>query len=304
MDMSFVILLILATIDLMIPLVLASLGEVITERSGIVNIGLEGIMLMSALIAVYATEIFQSWIIGYLIAGVFGAFIGLIHGLISIYLNGDQIISGIGINIIGLGFTPFMIQALWGVVGQHGLKTELAVPRFVIFVGDNTITISPMIIVTIIFVLLAYIVFKYTNIGLILRASGENPEAVEVIGIDVKKVRMSATIVGAFLTGIAGAYLSIDLTKFITKNITSGRGFLALANVVFSRWDPLLVLLGGFVFGLFDTLATRADILGFKRYIPADFLKMTPYITTLIIVAGFIGKARPPKALGEPYKKE
>ena len=303
-DAVFILFLIIATIDLMIPLVLASLGEVITEKSGIVNIGLEGIMLMSALIAVYATEIFQSWIMGYLIAGLFGAFIGLIHGLISIYLNGDQIVSGIGINIIGLGFTPFMIQAIWGVSGQHGLDTNLAVPRFVLSIAEKTATISPMFIVIIILVFGTYIVFKYTNLGLIVRAAGENPEAVEVIGVDVRLVRLIATVIGAFLAGLGGAYLSIDLTKFITKNITSGRGFLALANVVFSRWDPLLVLVGGFIFGFFDALAIKADVFGFKEYVPTDFLKMTPYIATLIIVAGFIGKAKAPKALGEPYVKE
>ncbi len=304
MDLVFFLLLTLAAMDLMVPIVLTSLGETLTEKSGIVNIGLEGIMLMSALVAVYATEVFKSWFMGYLIAGIFGAFLGLIHGIISIYLNGDQIVSGIGLNIVGLGFTPFMIIALWSVAGQHTLDRALRVPRFEITIGEKFISLSPMVILTILLVIVAHILIKYTRIGLIIRAAGENPEAVEVIGIDVRAVRLYVTTMGGFLTGLSGAFLSIDTLGVITKNISAGRGFLALANVVFSRWEPLLVLVGGLIFGIFEALAIRAEILGLRAIIPDNFLKMIPYIATLVIVAGFIGKARVPKALGEPYKKE
>ncbi|MGQ4892255.1 MAG: ABC transporter permease [Candidatus Njordarchaeia archaeon] len=300
----FIILVIISALDLMIPIVLASLGEVLTEKSGIVNIGLEGIMLMSALVAVYATEVTKSWFMGYFIAGLFGAFLGLIHAFISVYLNGDQIVSGIGLNIIGIGFTPFMIVAIWHVAGQHTISRSLTVPRIGITMEDKFISISPMVFLAIILVVLAHFIMTKTNWGLIIKASGENPEAVEVIGIDVRKVRTVVTTVGGFLTGLSGAFLSIDTLGVITKDISAGRGFLALANVVFSRWEPLLVLLGGFVFGIFEAIAIRSEIIGLRAIIPDYFLKMIPYIATLIIVAGFIGKARAPKSLGEPYVKE
>jgi len=304
-DIAFILFLVISALDLMIPIVLASLGETITERSGIVNIGLEGIMLMSALLSLYATEVFKSFIMGYIIALIFGAFIGLIHGLISIYFNGDQIVSGIGINVVGLGFTPYMIWAIWHVYGQHTLDSKLAVPRIYIYIGSQVTTISPMLFVTVILVIAAHIIVNRTNIGLLIKAAGENPEAVEVIGVDVKRVRLYSTVVGSSLAGLGGAYLSIDMLSVITKQISAGKGFLALANVVFSRWEPILTIVGGFIFGLFEALAIRTEIVPWVRQIiPDQFLKMIPYIATLVIVAGVIGRARAPKALGEPYVKE
>ena len=302
--LAFIVFLVISALNYMIPILLPSLGETLTEKAGVVNIGLEGIMLMAALVGLFAAEVTGSWVMGYLIAGFLGAFLALLHGVISIYLNGDQIVSGIGLNVIGLGFTPFMIIAIWGVAGQHTLAEEFSVPRIPIVWGSNVITLSPMVPIAVILVVVTHILIRKTNIGLMIRAAGENPEAVEVIGVDVRLLRLYVTVFGGFLAGMGGAFLSIDELKAITNNITSGRGFLALANVVFARWEPILTLLGGFIFGLFEALAIRADILGLKGIIPDNFIRMIPYIATLIIVAGFVGKARAPKSLAEPYKKE
>ena len=299
------------------PIILASVGEVLAERAGVVNIGLEGIILLGALFAVRFTEASGSPWIGLLGGLLVGAAAGLLHAFISVYLKGDQIVSGIGINIFALGFTPYALIAWWHSPGQY------AVRRTVPYIGDMLphsvreallrvpvlgIAVSqlkPTVVVAIAIAVALHFVLHHTSMGLRIRAVGENPEAADALGISVERIQTVAVVVGASLSGLAGAFLSVEYLGSITKTMSAGRGFIALANVVFSKWEPLLALGGGMLFGFFDALAQwiQSEI-GLKAVVPYQFLLMIPYIATLIVVSGVVGRARPPKHVGVPYKRE
>ncbi len=288
----------------MVPITLASVGEVFTEKSGVVNIGLEGILLMSAFTALWAAELASSPWVG-LLAGIgTGALVGWVHGLIAIPLKGDQVISGIGINLFALGFVAFGILAVWKSAGYHQAPVEARVPAWATPFGE----LSPLVPVTIVLTLVTWYFLNKTVLGLRVKAVGENPEATDVAGISVERTRFVATIYGASLAGLAGAYLSIDWSHTITKELSSGRGFIALANVVFSGLNPLLALLGGFLFGVFDTVALWIDTVHeVKPCLPFgvhNFVKMIPYVATLVVVTVAIGHARFPKHSGQPYRRE
>ncbi|NJD99419.1 ABC transporter permease [Thermococcus sp. LS1] len=281
----------------MVPIVLTSVGAVVSERAGIVNIGYEGIIMISAFFGAIAAEVSGSWFIGLLGGAFVGALLGMLHGFITVYLKGDHIIPGIGINLLAMGLVPFGIMAYWGTAGQHQVPDTVRVPNWNTAYGN----ISPMIIVTLVITFVTYWVLFKTPLGLRIRAMGENPEAADAIGLNVEKYRFWAAVYGAALAGLAGAYISIDWVGAVTKNVAAGRGFIALANMVFSGWNPLMALVGGFLFGFFDTVAIWVQS---SQVVPWQFVQMLPYVMTIIIVAGIIGKVRPPKWDGRPYKRE
>ncbi len=293
----------LAVISLnnMVPVTLAAIGEIFGESAGVVDIGLEGIMLTSAWVGV-----FVSWTIGNpyvaLASGLLtGALFGLLHGYISVHLKGDQIISGVGINIFALGFVPFAITAVWGVYGAfqaNGGVEPIPTPWG---------ALQFMVPLTFVVAFSFWYLLERTRVGLEVKATGENPEAADAVGIDVEKTRLIATAIGASLAGLAGSYLSIGLVGSITKDISAGRGFIALATVVFAGWRPLLGLVGGLVFGTAQaTSIWVATIPELRNVVPHvdDLFNMIPYVATLIVVAGVIGRARPPKSIGVAYKRE
>jgi len=281
----------------MVPITLAGVGEVIGETAGLFDIGLEGIMLISAFTgALGANAAGPS--AGMLTGLGTGLAIGLMFGAISTYLRGDQMIIGVGINLFTLGFVDFGLVYLGspGFTQVHHQMMTIPTP-----IGN----LSPLVFLTLVLPFLIYYLLEHTQLGLKLKAVGENPAAADVAGIRVNLVRMLATATGASLAGLAGAYLSVDWLGSVTKDISAGRGFIALATVVFSGLNPLLTLLGGFVFGFFDALGTWvANLPGIKNVVPWQFLRMTPYIVTLLVVAGVIGRVRFPKALGKPYIRE
>lgn len=284
----------------MVPITLAALGEVIGERAGLFNIGLEGIILLSALTGALGAEASGSAIVGLLAGMGTGMGIGLVFGLINTYWKGDQLITGVGINLFALGFVAFALANM-GSPGFHQVPRELQITLISTPVGG----LSPMIFVPIVLAILIYFFFARTQLGLKLKAIGENPAAADVAGIRVNLLRLGAAMVGAGFAGLAGAYMSVDWLGSVTKNISSGRGFIALATVVFSGMNPLLVLLGGFIFGFFEGLATWITTFpGVKNIIPWQFIAMAPYVVTLLVVAGVIGRVRFPKALGKPYMRE
>ncbi len=299
MESSLILDLIRDTTFAMTPLLLAALGELFTERAGIVNIGLEGIMLLSALAAVAVAEAFMNPWMGVLAGVGMGVLIGVIHGYISAYFKGDQIISGLGINLFALGFVAFAIEAIWGVRGYHTPPYEAKVPRI------PGLEISPIFIVSIILVIVTYYILYKTSLGLKIRAVGENPEAADVVGVHVERIQLLATVYGAALTGLAGAFLSIDWLAAITKELPAGRGFIALAIVNFSNWNPLLALGGSVLFGFFWVLGEWLKNIGtVKAVVPITLMNTIPYIATLVVTAGIIGKSRPPRHVGKPYKRE
>lgn len=283
----------------MVPITLAATGEVIGETAGLFNIGLEGIILLSALTGALGAEAGGA-LVGLLVGIGTGMGIGFIFGLISTYWRGDQLITGVGINLFALGFVASELIIL-GAPGFH------SVPRAAQVVSIRTPagSLSPLIFVTIALPFLIYYILSRTQLGLKLKAVGENPAAADVAGIRVNLLRLLAATFGASLAGLGGAFMSVDWIGAVTKEISAGRGFIALATVVFSGLNPLFVLLGGFIFGFFDSLATWVSSLpGVKSIIPWQVISMTPYVVTLLVVAGAIGRVRFPSALGKPYIRE
>jgi simple sugar transport system permease protein len=283
----------------MVPVTLTATGEVIGESSGLFNIGLEGIILMSAMTGALGAEA-GGPIVGLLIGVGTGAAIGLIFGLICTYLKGVQLITGVGINLFAAGFVTFWLIDL-GVPGHHAVADEGQMVDIYTPLGD----LSPMILVAVGLPFLVYVLLYRTKLGLKIRAAGESPQAADVAGINVHRLRLLSTVAGASLAGLAGAYISIDWMGSVTKEISAGRGFIALATVVFSGLNPLLVLLGGFIFGFFDNLAVWvATMPAVQKVIPWQFVAMAPYVVTLFVVTGVIGRVRFPAAMGIPYERE
>ncbi|MGB1613117.1 MAG: ABC transporter permease, partial [Arenicellales bacterium] len=276
----------------MVPITLAAIGESIEESAGLFNIGLEGILLLSALTGALGAQASGSAVMGLVTGMATGAIVGLLFGFISTSLRGSQLISGVGINLFALGFVALMLTVM-GAPGFHSVAREVQVALIPLGVGN----LSPLVLVTVVLAILAWWLLRRTQLGIWIRAVGENPAAADVAGIRVNAIRLGAAIAAGVFAGLAGAYLSIDWFGAVTKEITAGRGFIALAIVVFSGLNPLLALLGGFIFGFFDGLATWvATYPGIKEIIPWQFVAMAPYVVTLVVVAGAIGRVRFPSS--------
>jgi general nucleoside transport system permease protein len=282
----------------MVPITLTAVGEIVGETAGLFNIGLEGILLISAFTGTMGAEAAGPWV-GLLVGMGTGAVIGLVFSVINAYWKGDQMITGIGINLFAMGFVAFGLIML-GAPGFHAVSPSARMAPIKTPVGN----LSPIILLALVAPFAIYWFLNRTRAGLILKAAGENPEAADVAGIDVNLTRLLATTFGGMLAGLAGAYMSISWIGSVTKGISAGRGFIALATVVFSGLNPLFALLGGFIFGFFQSLATWIQNLPGSKAVPWQFISMIPYIVTLLVVAGVIGRVRFPKALGEPYKRE
>ncbi len=289
----------LGSLHAMVPITLTASGEVIGESAGLFNIGLEGIILLSAMTGALGAEA-GGPAVGLMVGLGTGFVIGLIFGWVCTYFKGVQLIAGVGINLFAAGMVAFWLIHL-GVPGHHAVAAEHQLVNIATPYGG----FSPMIFVTIALPVFIYILLFRTKLGLKIRAVGENPQAADVAGIKIHLLRLLATAAGASLAGLAGAYISIDWLGSVTKEISAGRGFIALATVVFSGLNPLLVLLGGFIFGFFDTLAVWvATMPAVQKVIPWQFIAMAPYAVTLLVVAGVIGRARFPAAIGIPYQRE
>ena len=284
----------------MVPITLAAIGETIEEAAGLFNIGLEGILLLSALTGALGAEMSGSATVGLLAGLSTGALIGGLFGVISTYWRGSQLISGVGINLFAFGFVAFMLINL-GAPGFHSVPRDVQVKMISLGVGN----LSPLVFVTVGLAIAVYWMLRRTQLGIRIRSVGENPAAADVAGINVNALRLAAALAAGAFAGLAGAYLSVDWLGAVTKELTAGRGFIALATVVFSGLNPLLALFGGFVFGFFDGFATWVSTYPkIKDVIPWQFVAMAPYIVTLLVVAGAIGRVRFPAALGVPYRRE
>lgn len=283
----------------MVPITLAAVGEVIGESAGLFNIGLEGILLLSAFTGTLGARA-GGPILGLLVGLATGFGVGVIFGLICAYWKGSQMIAGVGINLFALGFVAFGLQVL-GSPGFYTVPRAVQLPPIRTSVG----AFSPLIPVALLLPFLIHFLLNRTRLGLRIKAVGENPEAADVAGIPVELTQLYSTAVGAALAGLAGAYMSVSWLGSVTKEISAGRGFIALATVVFSGLRPLLALAGGLIFGFFESLATWIQSLpGVKEVVPWQFISMIPYVATLLVVAGVIGRVRFPKALGVPYRRE
>jgi len=297
MSLNDILSLLRISLHAMVPITLTAIGEVVGETAGLFNIGLEGILLISAFVGALGAEM-GGPAVGLLMGIGTGAAVGFLFSVISTYWKGTQMVTGIGINLFALGFVAFGLIQL-GAPGFHDVPTAVSVAKWRTPMG----AMSPLILAALVMPFLVYWFLKRTRAGLMLKAAGEAPEAADVAGINVNRIRVLATTFGGALAGLGGAYMSVAWMGLITKEFSAGRGFISLACVVFSGLNPLLALLGGFIFGFFQGLAEWVKTLPAKP-IPSQFVSMLPYIVTLLVVSGAIGRVRFPKAIGVPYKRE
>lgn len=285
----------------MTPLALTAVGECINEKAGVVNIGLEGILLISAVAGVWGAELFENGVGGLLVGVLTGALIGLLFGLVSVYSRANQVIAGIGINIFALGMVPYLLMSIWAFPGIHLFPRALRVRPLFTPVGQ----VSWVTILAIGITILAQIFLHKTVLGFRIKAAGEKPEAVDVAGVRVDLIRIFTATLGGALCGLGGAFMPLAWFGGIVKEISAGRGFIALACVVFAGLEPILALAAAFIFGFAEAFAFSVAVTpGVKEVVPFYFVNMIPYITTLLIVAIALGRRRFPAASGRPYARE
>ena len=295
MSELFTIALVFSTIRTATPLLLAALGGLYSERAGIINIALEGLMLAGAFTAAAVTHYTGSPWIG-LLAGIgAGVAVATIHAVACIRFNADQVVSGTAINILMTGVPAMLSGALFLSSGSTP-----QIPK------DDLIPWTPVVLALLLVALTWYALYR-TPFGLRLRAVGENPEAADAAGVNVRRVRYSGVLLSGALAAIGGAYLSIGQSSLFTRNMTSGRGFIALAALIFGKWRPVQTMLACLLFGFTEAVSIQMQGV-FKlpsgEDIPIQFIQIVPYVLTIVVLAGFIGHSRAPRALGMPYQKE
>ena len=306
-----------AAIRMATPLALAAIGGTICERSGVVNIALEGMMLVAAFAGVAATLVFKVTWLGVLAAVLAGMAMALLHAFASVTLRADQVVSGTAINILALGLTGYLMEIVYGHPGTtEGVETlaplfTFPTPSGVGFLGqvwrwiDGVfLSHTPLVYVAIVLAIVLQWAMYRTRWGLHLRALGEHPRAADTVGISVSFGRYMAVIASGALAGLAGANLSLEQVGSFTENMTSGRGFIALAANIFGRWTPGGSYLASLLFGFADALQIKLQFFRDVVGIPPQFFLMLPYILTVIVLAGAMGRAVAPAAVGKPYSKE
>jgi len=294
-----------AAIRMATPIVYAALGGMFSERVGVINIGMEGIMLTSALGGVTVSYYTGNPWLGVVAAVAIGGLMGLVHAVVTVRYAGNQIVSGTGLNILAMGFTAYMSQILWGSRGASESVAsieDITIP----FLSDAPVigpiigTHSPLVYLMPVLTVICYVVLFRTPLGLHIRAVGEHPTAAETAGIDVVRIKYMGVIVSGMLSGLGGAFLSLSHLNLFARGMTGGRGFIALAALIFGKWMPFGVLEAGLLFGFADALQMRLQSLGI---LPPQIILMIPYVLTVAILAGVVGKAKPPSDY-KPYKRE
>ena len=299
-----------ATLRFATPLIFASLGGLFSERSGVVNIGLEGMMLIGAFFAIWGADVTGMWTLGLAIGIAAGAVAALVHAFFAISLRADQIVGGTAINFLALGVTSYLYIDIYGTEGTpQDLSTipEVKLGFFgrVPFVGDFLDQVfgqlSLMIWIGLVLVIVTYVVVFKTPIGLRIRAVGEQPRAADTVGINVYAVRYGAVTLSGMLAAAGGAYISLGFVYGFSENMIAGRGFVALAALIFGNWRPFGAAAACLLFGFSSALARSLQ--EYSTSISTLF-EALPYVLTLIAVAGVIGRSIPPAAVGRPYKKQ
>jgi general nucleoside transport system permease protein len=289
------------------PLVFAAIGGMFSERSGVVNIGLEGMMLMGAFWGAYGADKGGNWVIGLLVAVLAGGLLALIHAYFAIHLRADQIVGGTAVNFLALGVTGYFFFQLYN--GQNLPVDISTIPNVRIpylrdwaFVGPAFGNLSCMVWASFVLVVASYVVLFKTPIGLRIRACGEHPRAADTVGINVYAVRYGAVVLSGVLAALGGVYISLGSAGgAFTDNMTAGRGFIALAAMIFGNWRPFGAFGAALLFGFSTALAYRLPAYSGSA---ATLFQALPYVLTLIAVAGIIGRTSPPAADGKPYKKQ
>ncbi|MBD2872645.1 ABC transporter permease [Paenibacillus arenilitoris] len=295
-------------------LIFTALGGMYSERSGVVNIGLEGLMVSGAFAAAVITDYASQaglsasapWV-GFLAAAIFGVLMALLHAVSTITFRADQTVVGVVINIFALGLAIYLTKSLYEGSGQtpqlDNVFEKWAIPvlKDIPLLGRAFFTAYPTTYIVLALAFISYFVLFRTPFGLRLRAVGEHPSSADTVGINVTKYRYIGVLLSGALAGLGGATITLTTTSSFAHNTISGQGFIALAALIFGKWNPLGVVGAALFFGLAQALRNFAQLFEFSKQIPVEFYYMLPYVLTLIVLAGAVGRSNAPAALGQPY---
>jgi ABC-type uncharacterized transport system permease subunit len=288
------------------PIALAALCGVISERTAVINIGIEGIMLISAQVAVVTASVTQNLWVGLIMAILAGALVAALHAFLIIRFKVDQIVSGVAINIVGAGVTAFIASRFLeetDALNNSGTFPIITIPLFskIPILGPMLFENNIIVYLMVLLVIAMQVMLYKTPWGLRTRAVGEHPKAADTLGINVFLMRYVNVIIGGMIAGIGGAYFTIGSVGRFDEFMTAGKGFIGLAAMIFGKWNPVGAFASSLIFGFADSLQVKLQIL--RVPIPSEFLLMAPYIVTMIILTGVVGRAIPPAADGQPYEK-
>ncbi len=302
MDFVIITSVLRATLRQSTPITLGALSGIFAEKSGIVNIAIEGMMLSAAFTGFMTNVYTNNLPLAILVAIMTGGLMGLLHGWLSITFRVDQIISGTVINILAIGLTGFFYQS--GATTKGKLE-PIAIPGLsnIPLLGDVLFNNPPITYAAIVMVFITFYVISHTSWGLRTRAVGEHPHAASTVGINVIQVRYINVIISGMIAGLGGAFLTLEAVGSFERGMTNGRGFIALAAMIFGKWNPFGAFGAALLFGFANALQTQLQFWG-QLNIPHEFIGMLPYVLTVFVLAGFVGRARPPAAVGQPYQSE
>jgi simple sugar transport system permease protein len=292
-----------SAVRLATPMIFAALGGLFSERSGVINIALEGLMLAGAFTGAVVTYELSNPYLGFLSAMVAGGLTAAIFAVAVIKFEADQVVAGVGINFLMLGLPALLSGAIYDASGStEQIKKEFLIPSF--YNQLSYASILAFLLVPVVW----YVLYK-TPFGLRLRAVGENPGAADSAGVKVMRMRYTGVILSGVLAAAGGAYMAIGQSSFFTRGMSAGKGYIALAALILAKWRPVQVLFACLFFGVTEALAIQAQGAPFLKDlfggdVPVQFIEIIPYVLTIIVLAGFIGASRAPKALGIPYNKE
>jgi len=304
------------TIVFSTALIFASLGGLFSERSGVVNIALEGIMIVGAFTSAVVTYFLDialggsglsPWI-GLIAAAIVGLLFSILHAVASVTFKADQVVSGVALNFLAAGATVYLVKILFHGAGQtktlQSVFSKYAIPYLsdIPYIGKALFTAYPTSYIAFILVGVAYYVVFKTPFGLQLRSVGEHPRAADTMGINVYKMRYIGVMISGALAAMGGATITLTTTSNFSHNTISGQGFIALAALIFGKWHPIGAMGAALFFGIAQALNSLFQVFGFTKYIPVDFIYMLPYILTILVLAGVVGKAVGPKSIGKPYE--
>ena len=306
MDMRIIVGLFALTLVKATPLTLGALSGIFCERCGVVNIAIEGMMLTAAFTGFTVAFLTGSNLVGIIVALLTGGLLALLHAVLSIRFEMDQIISGTVINLLAIGITGYFNRVLFYGRNVPGVEVlplvKIPLLSQIPFLGPVLFIHQPIAYTMVILVFVVHVILFYTPWGLRMRAVGEHPRAADTLGINVYRVRYINVVVGGMIAGLAGAFLTLEAVGTFEKLMSNGRGFIALAAMIFGKWTPFGAFAAALLFGFSEALGVRLQIENIG--VPYQFLSMLPYLLTIIVLAGVVGRATPPAAVGKPYRKQ
>lgn len=302
------------TIVFSTALIFASLGGLYSERSGVINIALEGMMIIGAFTGAVITYLFQDsatsvapWI-GFIAAAIAGALFALPHAVASITFKADQTVSGVALNFLAAGLAVYLTKIIFNGAGQTTTLTsvfskwEIPLLSDIPYLGHAIFEAYPTSFLAFIVVFLTWFLLFKTAFGLRLRAVGEHPRAADTVGISVKKMRYTAVMISGALAAMGGATISLTTTSNFSHNTVSGQGFIAIAALIFGKWHPAGAMGAALFFGIAQAIKSLVQVYGLTKYVPTEFIFMLPYVLTILVMAGLVGRSSAPAALGKPYE--